>query len=274
MVREQSTSYRILDLDESERPRERLARLGAGSLSDAELLAILLRVGTQGENAVEVGQHLLTDFHGLRGLQRAASEDIQAYKGVGPAKVAQILAAIELGRRIAIADPEERPAVHSPNDAANQVLYEMSALEQEELWIILLDTRNRIIKVDRLYKGSINNSQVRVGEIFKTAIRNSAPSLIVVHNHPSGDPTPSPVICGNHARHRPGWQVDGYRCARPPGDRQWSLGIFKRARPRIRVMLSAGGAHSKITKLACRRQPFWGDAADVRTARPAIENCE
>jgi DNA repair protein RadC len=88
--------------------------------------------------------------------------------------------------------PEERPAIHSPADAANLVQYEMSALEQEELRVILLDTRNRVLAVETIYRGSLNSSQVRVGEVFRTAIRRNSANLIVVHNHPSGDPTPSP----------------------------------------------------------------------------------
>jgi DNA repair protein RadC len=191
-MREQATSYRITDLDESERPRERLANLGAGALSDAELLAILLRVGVQGENAVQVGQRLLKELGGLPGIHRAAFEEVLGQYGIGPAKAAQIKAAIELGRRMAVASPEERSAVHSPGDAANLVLYEMGALEQEELRVMLLDTRNRVLSIPIVYRGSVNNSQVRVGELFKTAIRANAASLILIHNHPSGDPTPSP----------------------------------------------------------------------------------
>jgi DNA repair protein RadC len=191
-MKEHAASYRITDLDESERPRERLARLGAQALSDAELLAILLRVGVPGENAVEVGRRLLQELGGLSGLHRAAYDEVLGQRGIGPAKAAQIKAAIELGRRMAVASPDDRPVVHSPTDAANLVLYEMGALEQEELRIILLDTRNRVLSVVPIYRGSVNNSQVRVGELFKAAIRANSAALIVVHNHPSGDPNPSP----------------------------------------------------------------------------------
>lgn len=191
-MREQTASYRITDLDESERPRERLANLGAQALSDAELLAILLRVGVQGANAVEVGRQMLQELGGLPGLHRAAFEEVLNLHGIGPAKAAQVKAAIELGRRMAIASPDDRPAIHSPGDAANLVLYEMGALEQEELRIMLLDTRNRVQSIVQVYRGSVNNSQVRVGELFKAAIRANAVCIIIVHNHPSGDPTPSP----------------------------------------------------------------------------------
>lgn len=191
-MKEQSGAYRITDLDESERPRERLSRLGAKSLSDAELIAILLRVGLPGENAVEVGQRLLEDLGGLVGLYRAEFETVTAQKGIGQAKAAQLKAAIELGRRLTTASPDDRPQIHSPGDAVNLVLYEMGALEQEELRVILLDIRNRVQSIATIYRGSVNSSQVRVAEIFKLAIRANLPALIVVHNHPSGDPTPSP----------------------------------------------------------------------------------
>jgi len=191
-MKEAYATYRITDLDQAERPRERLAKLGPQALSTAELLAILLRVGVTGENAVQVGQRLLQSLGGLAGLQRASYEEVCGQHGVGPAKAAQIKAAIELGRRLVVEAPEERPAIHSPADAANLVQYEMSALEQEELRVILLDTRNRVMDITSVYRGSLNSSQVRVGELFKTAVRRNCAALIVVHNHPSGDPAPSP----------------------------------------------------------------------------------
>ncbi|MCX6035521.1 MAG: DNA repair protein RadC [Chloroflexi bacterium] len=183
---------RIADLAADERPRERLARLGPQALSKAELLAILLRVGVPGENAVQVGQRLLGEFKGLAGLHRATFEELCNQHGIGKAKAAQIMAAIELGYRLARDSPEERPTINSPADAAALVACEMSALEQEHLKVILLDTRNRVLDIVEVYKGSVNSSQVHVGELFKPAIRRNAAALIVVHNHPSGDPTPSP----------------------------------------------------------------------------------
>jgi len=185
-------TYRIRDLDENERPRERLARLGPQSLSNAELIAILLRVGVPGENAVQVGQRLLHHFSGLSGLHRAAFEEVCSQHGLGVAKAAQLKAAIELGRRMALETPEERPSIHSPQDAADLLMYEMGALEQEHLRVILLDTRNRVLQIEEVYHGSLNSSQVRVGELFKAAVRRNAAAIIVAHNHPSGDPSPSP----------------------------------------------------------------------------------
>ncbi len=184
--------YRITDLHASDRPRERLAALGPQALTNAELIAILLRVGVKGENAVQVGQRLLNRFGGLIGLHRAPFTELKKEHGLKDAKAAQIKAAIELGRRLTLESPEERPSINSPADAAALVQYEMSGLEQEHLRVILLDRRNRVLETVEIYKGSVNSSQVRVGEIFKEAIRKNASALIVVHNHPSGDPTPSP----------------------------------------------------------------------------------
>jgi len=184
--------YRITDLAADERPRERLGKLGPQALSSAELLAILLRVGVTGENAVQVGQRLLQTFGGLTGLHRATFDEVRAQHGIGEAKAAQIKAAIELGRRLMVESPEERPAINSPAEAAALVQYEMSGLEQEHLRVILLDTRNHVLGIEEVYKGSVNSSQVHIGEVFKPAIRRNAPAIIVIHNHPSGDPTPSP----------------------------------------------------------------------------------
>jgi DNA repair protein RadC len=185
-------NYRIADLPATERPRERLADLGAEALSDAELLAIMLRVGIRGMNAVQLGQHLLQTFNGLAGLYRASFEQICQVKGIGKAKAAQLQAALELGRRYLKEQRGERPAIHSPKDAADQVMFEMSGMVQENLWVLLLDTRNRLIDIEHLYQGSLNSSTVRVAEVFKKAMLLNSAGIIIVHNHPSGDPAPSP----------------------------------------------------------------------------------
>ena len=192
MPRETPAAYRITDLSTSDRPRERLAELGAQALTNAELIAILLRVGIEGENAVLMGQRLLQDMGGLHGLHRATVLEIAKSHGMGLAKAAQIKAAIELGVRLRLESPDERPTIHSPADAAALVQYEMSALEQEHLRVMLLDRRNRVVETVEVYKGSVNSSQVRVGELFKEAVRKNASAVVVIHNHPSGDPTPSP----------------------------------------------------------------------------------
>jgi DNA repair protein RadC len=139
-----------------------------------------------------MGQRLLQTFGGISGLHQASFDEVCAQRGIADAKASQIKAAIELGRRLTLEAPEERPAIHSPADAAALIQYEMSALEQEELRIMLLDTRNRVLDIVPVYRGSLNSSQVRVGELFKAAVRRNAAAIIVVHNHPSGDPTPSP----------------------------------------------------------------------------------
>lgn len=182
-MREDSAAYRITDLDTAERPRERLAALGSQSLSNAELLAIILRVGVVGENAVQLGQRLLTNCGGLIGLHRLSYEELCEEHGIGPAKAAQIKAAIELAYRFSLEKPDARPSVHSPADAAALVQHEMSVMEQEELWVLLLDIRNQVISIEKIYRGSLNQSQVRIGELFRAAIRRSSASVIIVHNH-------------------------------------------------------------------------------------------
>ncbi len=185
-------TYRIKDMEKNERPRERLQRLGPQALRTEELLAILLRVGMPGESAIDMGRRLLHDFHGLRGIHRAGYPALKQARGIGPAKASQILAAIELGRRLAQSAAPQRPAIHAPADAADLVMYEMSALPQEHLRVIALNTRNQVLEILEIYKGSVNSAQVRIGEIFKGLIQHDATGFILVHNHPSGDPTPSP----------------------------------------------------------------------------------
>ena len=183
---------KIADLPRAERPRERLLRYGEAALSNAELLAIILRVGGAGQNVIRLAEALLARHEGLPGLARAGVEELTELKGVGEAKVAQIKASLELGRRLLASAPEERAQIRSPADAANLLMLEMSMLEQEHLRVILLDTRNRILTITTVYKGSLNSSMVRVGELFRGAIRRNAAAVIIAHNHPSGDPTPSP----------------------------------------------------------------------------------
>ena len=187
-----SIPYRIADLPKDDRPRERLAQLGAQALSSAELMAILLRVGVQGESAVQMGQRILQNLGGLSGLHRASFDELCAEHGIGTAKSAQIKAAIELGRRLMIESPRERPTINSPADAAALIQYEMGALEKEEMRVILLNTRNGVLDIITVAHGSLNAAQMRIGEIFTPAVRKNAAALIAAHNHPSGDPTPSP----------------------------------------------------------------------------------
>jgi DNA repair protein RadC len=189
---ENAFTPRIGDMASEDRPRERLALAGPEALNNAELLAILLRVGLQGENAVRLAERLLAQYGGLVGLLKISYQDLCAVKGIGQAKAAQLKAAIELGRRMAVALPQERPIINSPADAANLLMYEMRALPQEEVRVLLLDVRNRWMGTHRVYQGSLNTSMIRVSELFREAVKQNAAAIIVVHNHPSGDPSPSP----------------------------------------------------------------------------------
>jgi DNA repair protein RadC len=182
---------RIRDLPAGERPRERLRARGAAALSNAELLAILLRTGTQEESVLNLAARLLSRFQGLPGLARASFGELCAQSGMGEAKAAQLQAALELGRRLLSLGPGERVVVSSPQDIANLLMAEMGFLEQEHLRLVLLNTKNQVMGIPEVYRGSVNTSLIRVAELFREAVRENCPALIVVHNHPSGDPTPS-----------------------------------------------------------------------------------
>jgi DNA repair protein RadC len=192
MPRETAPGYRITDINQEERPRERLIKNGATSLSAPELMAIIIGSGIPGENAIQIGQRLLIKHKSFSGIYKAGFDALCAEPGIGPAKAAQIMAAMEIARRMTNETGEQKPAIMSPDDAAALLRFEMSLLEQEELRVMLLDTRYRLIEIVALYKGSLNASAVRIGELFKSAIRKNAAAVIVVHNHPSGDTTASP----------------------------------------------------------------------------------
>jgi DNA repair protein RadC len=194
MVDEERVEYRptIKDLPIDERPRERLEHAGEGALSTSELLAIILRTGVGGESVLDMAQRLLSRYGGLPGLARASFAELEAEKGLGQAKTAQLKAALELGRRMLLVSPEDRFVVRSPADVAQFLMAEMAHLEQEHFRVLYLDTRNRLLGVETLYVGSLNVSHVRVGEVFRDAVKRNCAAIIVAHNHPSGDPTPSP----------------------------------------------------------------------------------
>ncbi|MGD8967348.1 MAG: DNA repair protein RadC [Anaerolineae bacterium] len=189
---EATTPTMIKDLPAQERPRERLARVGEGALSTAELLAIILRVGVGGESALAMARRLLSTYDGLPGLARASFAELRAERGLGNAKTAQLKAALELGRRMLLATPEDRLVVRSPSDVAQLLMAEMAHLEQEHFRVLYLDTRNRLLGSETVYVGSLNASHIRVAEVFRDAIKRSCAAIIVAHNHPSGDPSPSP----------------------------------------------------------------------------------
>jgi DNA repair protein RadC len=182
----------IRDLPSGERPRERLRHAGEGSLSTMELLAIILRTGVGGESVLDMAQRLISRYGGLPGLARASFAELESEKGLGEAKTAQLKAALELGRRMLLASPEDRFTVRSPADVAQLLMAEMSHLEQEHFRVLYLDTRNRLLGVETVYVGSLNASHIRVGEVFRDAVKRNCAAIIVTHNHPSGDATPSP----------------------------------------------------------------------------------
>lgn len=183
---------RMKELPHSEQPRERLAVFGPGALSDSELLAILLRVGVEGTNVLQLAQQLLIEYGGWAGLQRADYTDLCRRHGLGQAKAATLKATLEIGRRLLLMGGDERAQIRSPADAAALLMVEMGHLDQEHLRTVLLDTKNRVQQIATIYIGSVNSALIRVGEVFKEAVRKNSAALIVVHNHPSGDPTPSP----------------------------------------------------------------------------------
>ncbi len=186
------TRWTLKDLPPEARPRERLVRDGERSLSDAELLAIILRTGNRNETALELAQRLLYQFGGLKGLYQCSLAELAEVKGVGMAKACQIKAAMEIGRRTFETVRTEKIAIRSPADAARLLMSEMRYLDRENLRAILLNTRNMVIDVITISIGTLNASLAHPRECFKEAIRQSSAAVIFVHNHPSGDPSPSP----------------------------------------------------------------------------------
>ncbi len=182
---------RVAELPEGERPRERLLRLGPSALTSSELLAILLRTGTVREGVLELASRLISAYGGLRALAAADLVLRSAEHGVGNAKATTIAAAFELGRRLAIEGDIPRPTVTSPADIARLLQSEMELLAQEELRLLILDTKHQLLASTMLYRGSVNSAPARIAEVFREAVRRNASAIAVAHNHPSGDPAPS-----------------------------------------------------------------------------------
>jgi DNA repair protein RadC len=182
----------VRDLPQAERPRERLAARGAGGLSTAELIALVWGSGGRGRSAVELAEDAIGKYDGLTGLARSSGVELEAIPGVGSARAAQLLAAFELGRRLLADWPVGRWSVRSPRDLADRLVLQMGRLEREELRVVVLNTRNVVLRIVSVYAGNVSASLVRVGELYRDAVRLNASSIILVHNHPSGDPTPSP----------------------------------------------------------------------------------
>lgn len=181
----------VHDLPDSEKPRERLAQYGAAALSNAELLAIILGTGTRHENVVSLSTRTLAHFDGLGGLSRATQAELNQINGLGKAKISQILAMFEIGRRLMTLQAETRPLIQTSAEAA-RLVWDMNNLQQEQIRVILLDASSRVLAMPTIYQGTVNMAVVRIAEIYREAISRNAPAMILVHNHPSGDTTPSP----------------------------------------------------------------------------------
>ena len=176
----------LKELPTDEQPRERLEKYGPSALATSELIEVVI------SSNHSLGREVLAKCESLRRLWNMPTAELAEIPGIGPVKAAQIKAALELGRRSLVDNGDDKPTVRSPADAANLVMPEMQDLDAEEVWVLLLDTRNHVLHIDRLYKGSLNTNVVRVGEVYREAVKRKAAAIIVCHNHPSSDPTPSP----------------------------------------------------------------------------------
>jgi DNA repair protein RadC len=185
-------SFTVRDLPLSERPRERLLKLGSEALSAQEILALILGRGIKGESVMVTSQKLLSRFGNLKGIANASVEELSEIKGVGLAKAAQIKAALELSKRLeGDAGERQKPMVKSPEDVVKIVKSQLKGKKKEHFLVLCLDTRNRVINCKPVSMGSLDTSIVHPREVFKEAVSSSAASVIFVHNHPSGDPEPS-----------------------------------------------------------------------------------
>jgi DNA repair protein RadC len=186
------SGHAIRELPAAERPRERLAQRGPSGLTAAELIGLLWGSGTRGRAAVDLAADARTAHDGLTGLARASELELAGLPGIGAVKAAQLVAAFELGRRLMADWPTHRWSIRGPGDVADRLILQMGRLEREELRVVILDTKNHVLRVQTVYQGNVSSSLVRVGELFRDAVRLNAAGVILVHNHPSGDPTPSP----------------------------------------------------------------------------------
>lgn len=180
----------IKELPEDMRPREKMARLGEGRLDDHELLAIILGMGTTGLNALDLAKQLMIKYRSLRCLKEASLEELMGERGIGLAKAVSIKAAIELGRRLALCQ-EIKAVISSPDDVKTLVMEDMRYLDREHFKVIYLDRKGGIIVTEDISVGGLHSSIAHPREVFKNAVKRSAAAIILVHNHPSGDPNPS-----------------------------------------------------------------------------------
>ncbi|HCF49795.1 MAG TPA: hypothetical protein DER60_05910 [Syntrophomonas sp.] len=180
----------IKELPEDMRPREKLAKFGEGRLDDHELIAIILGMGTTKINALDLARQIMIKYRTLRRLKEASLEELMSERGIGMAKAVSIKAAIELGRRLALSQ-ESKPVITSPEDVKTLVMEDMRYLDREHFKVIYLDRKGGIIVTEDISVGGLHSSMAHPREVFKNAVKRSAASIILVHNHPSGDPHPS-----------------------------------------------------------------------------------
>lgn len=190
-VKEEVRPLTIKELPAAERPRELLLAKGPAALSNADLLAILIRTGTSRESVVRLAEQLLAKHGGLAGLGSLDPHEMSRLKGIGPAKAVTVAAAVELGKRLAALAASERPVIRSPQDAADLMLPRLRFEKREVFVALLLSTKNHVLATPFLAIGTLSASIVDPRELFREAINHNAASVVLVHNHPSGDPSPS-----------------------------------------------------------------------------------
>lgn len=184
--------YAIKELPVSERPREKLYKYGCEHLANAELIAIIIRTGSKTKSAIDLARNVLAlDDLGLAYLNDCTLQELTEINGMGKCKSAQLLAAIELGKRVMSYNKEDMIKIRSPRDIVNVIMYQMMHLKKEYFKAILLDTKNQVISIENISIGDLSSSIVHPREVFKVAIKKSSASIILAHNHPSGDPNPS-----------------------------------------------------------------------------------
>ncbi len=188
---EPTYSSAVRELPPEERPRERLARLGAEALSDAELLAVLFRTGTREEGAVALARRVVNHFGGLRGLSRASIEELTQIKGLGQVKAIEIKAALQLGMRLAGNRADARPKIKTAEDVSDLLMTHFKHCENEQFKTLLLNTKNEVLKIVDVASGGLDATLAQPRDVLRQAVREAAHAVIVCHNHPSGDPEPS-----------------------------------------------------------------------------------
>ena len=186
-----TTSTRIKDMARSERPRERLMEHGADSLKSAELIAILLQTGTKGASAIQIADQMMSQYHSLEALARVSLDELRRIKGVGQAKAIALKSAFTLARRMAQELRAELPVLDNPERIADLMREDNRLYDVENFQVLLLNTRRKLIRMERISQGTLDTLTVHPREVFKGAIAANASAIVLVHNHPSGDPTPS-----------------------------------------------------------------------------------